>query len=250
VAPSEFYGLRVEDGSLVSPPFSGDPATPANTLGPVLGSPSVDYGSGLVYFTSRRFGSGDTVWCVRVNAAGAPFTYVWSRGDLGEFASSPVLLNGRVYVANDAGEVFSLDAAGGGGERTFTTGDGEVKGFVFPDRGSQDVYLASNTKVFRVRDENPDFFPMTKVWEWSGALNPSIVLFWREQRYVYVGGSDGQLWQLNLALAPGDLGFAKAQLLGDGKGQVGAPSLDTGVSPRFLVVGSESGVLYGVQVPF
>jgi hypothetical protein len=125
-----------------------------------------------------------------------------------------------------------------------------VKGFVFPDRDSKDIFLASNTKVFRVADENPDGSPMTKVWEWAGAANPSIVLFWREQRYVYVGGSNGTLWQLNLALIPGDGGFASSKSLGDGKGQVGAPSLDSGVSPRLLVVGSESGVLYGVQVPF
>jgi len=31
---------------------------------------------------------------------------------------------------------------------------------------------------------------------------------------------------------------------------VGAPSLDIGVTPRLLVVGSEAGVVYGVEVPF
>jgi hypothetical protein len=213
----------------------------------------VDYASGLVYFTSRRFGSGDhTVWCVRVNPAGAPepFSYVWSRGDLGEFDSSPVLLNGRVYVANNTGDIYSLNAAQGDGDRTFTTGDGPVKGFVFPDRDGKDIFFASNTKVFRVADENPDLTPMTKVWEWAGALNPSIVLFWREQRYVYVGGSNGTLWQLNLSFSPGQGGFETSLTLGDGNGQIGAPSLDGGVSPRLLVVGSEAGVVYGVAVPF
>jgi len=47
------------------------------------------------------------------------------------------------------------------------------------------------------------------------------------------------------------------QVLGDGTGQIGAPTLDIGVEPpdvtagkKFLIVGSESGVLYGVEVPF
>jgi len=251
--PSEFFGLKVDDGSLVAPSFSGDPGDPANPLGPVLGSPSVDYANGLVYFTSNRFGSGDNIWCVRVNPTGAPepFSHVWSRGDLGEFDSSPVLLNGRVYVANNTGDVYSLRADNGGGDRTSTTeGDGPVKGFVFPDRDRKDLFFASNTKVWRVADENLDGSPMTKIWEWAGGLNPSLVLFWREQRYLYVGGSSGTLWQLNLAFSPGHLSFAKPLTLGNGKGRIGAPSLDTGVSPRLLIVGSESGVLYGVEVPF
>jgi hypothetical protein len=39
-------------------------------------------------------------------------------------------------------------------------------------------------------------------------------------------------------------------MLGDGLGQIGAPSLDIGVTPQLLIVGSEPGVLYGVEVPF
>ncbi len=49
--------------------------------------------------------------------------------------------------------------------------------------------------------------------------------------------------------APGLPPSHKEVILGDGTGQVGAPSLDIGVNPRLLVVGSESGVLYGVEVP-
>jgi hypothetical protein len=43
-------------------------------------------------------------------------------------------------------------------------------------------------------------------------------------------------------------------VLGDGAGQVGAPSLDIGIDlgggKRLLVVGTETGVVYGVAVPF
>ena len=153
-----------------------------------------------------------------------------------------------VYVANDT--VYSLDAADGGNARTFPTGDGPVKGFVFPDRASNDLFFASNTKVWSVPDNCSSPCTMSPNWVWTDEPSPSLVLFWREQRYLYVGGSNGTLWQLDLAFSPGHPSFAKSVTLGDGRGQIGAPTLDIGVSPRLLVVGSESGVLYGVEVPF
>jgi hypothetical protein len=172
----------------------------------------------------------------------------WTSPSLGNFDTSPVLRNGRVYVANDT--VYSLDAASGSDGRTFPTGDGPVKGFVFPDRDSDDLYFASNTRVWSVPDTCTSPCTMTPNWVWTGEPSPSLVLFWREQRHLYVGGSNGTLWQLDLAYAPGHPSFATPLTLGDGKGQIGAPSIDIGVTPRLLVVGSESGVLDGGEVPF
>jgi hypothetical protein len=162
-----------------------------------------------------------------------------------------------VYVGTNSGVVYSLDAATGLDDRTFATGDGPVKGFVFPDRDSNDLFFATNTKVWSVPDTCSPPCTMVPNWVWTGEPNPSIVLFWRDRRYVYVGGSNGTLWQLDLNYLPGDPSFATPLILGDGKGQVGAPSLDTGVDfplvsagKKLLIVGSESGVLYGVEVPF
>ena len=36
------------------------------------------------------------------------------------------------------------------------------------------------------------------------AGSPSIVLYWPQTNYVYVGGGDGKLWQLNFTYNPGD----------------------------------------------
>ena len=241
---SELFGLNPSDGNTVIA-FDGGGA-----LGPVVGSPAVDYSTQRVYFASRQFNSGPTVWCLQASASDpalSPCTG-WTNPSLGDFDTSPVLRNGRLYVANDT--VYSLDAADGGNARTFPTGDGPVKGFVFPDRASNDLFFASNTKVWSVPDNCSSPCTLSANWVWTDEPSPSLVLFWREQRYLYVGGSNGRLWQLNLAFSPGHPSFAKSVTLGDGRGQIGAPTLDIGVSPRLLVVGSESGVLYGVEVPF
>jgi hypothetical protein len=239
---SGFFGLDPSTGSLTIT-FDG-----GGTLGPVLGSPAVDYSTQKVYFTSWQLDSGPTVWCLQVSSSAVSPCAGWASPSLDDFDTSPVVRKGRVYVANDT--VYSLDAATGGDARTFPTGDGLVKGFVFPDRDGDDLFFASNTRVWSVPDTCVSPCTMTPNWVWTDEPSPSLVLLWREQRYLYVGGSNGRLWQLNLAYSPGHPSFARSRTLGDGRGQIGAPSIDIGVTPRLLIVGSESGVLYGVEVPF
>ena len=106
--PSALVGLDLVTGA------NAGSFDAAGTLGPISGSPAVDYSSTpqRVYFTSRRRGTGDTVWAVNVNSGATPFTTAWS-SYLGEFDTSPVLRGTRVYVANNAGDVYSLDSATG-----------------------------------------------------------------------------------------------------------------------------------------
>jgi hypothetical protein len=244
--PSEFYRLGLGSGDPVLPVFTGK----ADDLGPINGTPAVDGGARRVTFASRRLGSGHTVWCLNLPEPGDP-TVAWSRGDLGEFDSSPVLSGGRVYVANTT--VYSLDAASGGGDRSFSTSDGTVRGFVFPDRRGDDLIFATGTKVWSTSD---DVSPMTKNWEWTvpGGGSPSVVLYWPGTNLVYVGGP-GKLYELNFENADADTPpTSKEVALGDGSDQIGAPSLDMAPpgAPEgqgLLVLGSESGVLYAVEVP-
>ncbi len=91
-------------------------------------------------------------------------------------------------------------------------------------------------------------------WEWTVAgLIPSVILYWPQTNYVYVGGKRREALPARLqptpTRCPPELREARSSL-GDGVGQIGAPTLDIGVNPKLLVVGSESGVLYGVEVPF
>ena len=100
---------------------------------------------------------------------------------------------------------------------------------------------------------------MSLNWHWTDVgLNPSVVLYWPETNDVYVGSGNGRMYQLDFTSAgPGTAPASTFRVLGDGLAQVGSPSLDIGVAPpdvgpgkKLLVVGSESGTLYGVEVPF
>jgi outer membrane protein assembly factor BamB len=260
---SHFVALHLADGS-VAAAFDGS-GTPSGGLGPVSGTPSINNPAGLVYFASRSFmGTGDTVWCLKIDASGA-LTYQWST-NLGDIDGSPVVQGGRLYVGNVDGDVYSIDAATGSDVRPFRTGDGPVKGFLFPNRQTQDLFFATNSGVTSATDTAAGFGP---TWTWSPAgLQPEIVLYWPGTDYIFVGAQDGRLYQLDFSAGPPsttcDLWSAPTAPtsscvyvpLGDGMGHVGAPSLDIGLAPpdvspgkALLSVGSESGVLYAVEVP-
>jgi hypothetical protein len=251
--PNQLVALAAGTGAPVGTPYDA-----GGTIGPISGSPVIDYASQRVYFTSRSFNSGPTVWCVQVDGT-TPFVPCsgWTDRSLGDVDGSPVLRGGRLYFGNASGLVYSLDAASGLGERTLVTNDGAVKGFVFPDRRNEDLIFATNTKVWSIADTGAAAMPVN--WEWTDAgLNPSVVLFWPQTSYVYVGSRNGRLYQLDFTNATSTTPPASTPVtLGDGLAQVGAPSLDIGVVPpdvspgkKLLVVGSESGTLYGVEVPF
>ncbi len=241
--PSTFLGLDVSTGATVDAWIGS---------GPMSGTPAVDYGTPQrAYFASRRLlGTGDTVWALDVGAGSPAFTLAWSR-DYGEFDTSPVLRGGRLYLGDTLGFVYSLRTSDGLDPRSFTTGDGAVRGFVFPDRRNDDILFSSSTKVWSLSDGAS----LTKNWEWSAGVALSTILFWPQTSYVYVGGANGTLYQLDFSSATSSTPpVATPLVLGDGTGQVGAPSLDIGVDlgggKRLLVVGTEAGVVYGVAVPF
>ena len=241
---SDFLGLSLTLGQIMET-FTGG-GTPFQQLGPVSGAPAVDYALQRVYFASRRRTGGHTVWALDVGASS--LTYAWSIDPGGEFDTSPVLRNGRVYVGDTAGVIYSIRAADGSDVWSMSTSDGPVKGFLFPDRRNDNLIFATTSTVWSVRDTAGGLVPQ---WTWTtSGLNPSTVLYWPQTNYVYVGGANGKLWQLDFTYPATDPSFAKSRILGDGTGQIGAPTLDIGVSPRLLIVGSESGVLYGVEVPF
>ena len=220
----------------------GFPTTPG--IGAISGMAAVDYGrapQNRVYFASRRGTRTETLWCLELGPAGPlAFSLKW-RVDVGNISGSPVLRNGRIYVGTDAGEVMSVNADDGGSIRTTgPLGDGPVKGFVFPDRASGDVYVSTTTKVWRLTDTGTGW-----TTQWGVTVpNPSIPLLWPGTTHVFVGGGDGRLYQLetptgatrSIALDYDPPAFV-----------VGAPSLDLGFN--LVHVGSVRGVFYAVQVP-
>ena len=75
---------------------------------------------------------------------------------------------------------------------------------------------------------------------------PSIVLHRPGTDLLYVGGGDGRIYEINVADT--DPQATKKSIVLEPGAQIGAPSLD---GPNNLVhVGSSTGVVYAVRVPF
>jgi hypothetical protein len=220
----------------------------ANGIGIINGMATVDYANRRVYFTSHEHPSGSvgTLWCLRLGPPGPVFTLLWQR-PLGDISSSPVLRGDRVYLGSalGGGTVYSIEAATGNPlfDRTFVHGDGPVKDFVWPDWSSLDLYFATDTLVWGISDTGaPSMPPKFPAISLAGGVTPSSVLFVPGNHYVYVGGSDGRLHEVDV-LGPG----LKSEVLGDGLALVGAPSLDWANS--LVHVGTEAGIFYAVEVP-
>jgi hypothetical protein len=224
-------------------------------IGVINAMASVDYSSKRVYFTSFEHPTGSTMtlWALQLGTSPV-FTPAWPMPRaLGSIQSSPVLMRGSVYVGSPmgvptGGTLYAVDAASGNPalDRTFYHGDGQVKDFVFPDWRNDDLYFATDNFVWALHD---DGVTITNKFgpggiSLGGTLPTSGVLFVPGSHYVYVGGSDGNLYEIDVA---GPAPSVKFITLGDGLATVGAPSLDR--VNNLVIVGTEAGVFYAVAVP-
>jgi outer membrane protein assembly factor BamB len=167
-------------------------------------------------------------------------------------------MNGSVYVGTPlggppAGTLYAVDAASGSPalDRTFHHGDGQVRGFVFPDWRNDDLYFAGDGFVWALHDDGATItnrFPLLPApggIELAPGVRPtSGVLFVPGSHYVYVGGSDGKLYEIDV-LGPSPV--VRSVVLGDGMAKIGAPSLDW--ENALVHVGTEAGIFYAVRVP-
>ena len=233
-----FYALDATSGNVVST-FT----ELAGGIGIVSGSPLVDYPNRRVYFASHDEGSGHSLWCLQITASGTTNTCAgWTHQDLGDVEVGVTRRNGRLYVGNNNGTVYARDENTGAAIWSFDTGDGPVKGFLFPDRLSDKVYFATSTKVWGLDDTG------TPAWPEVDIPGPSPVLFTPGSRYLIVGGNDGRLYQLDVAAAnPTTPPLVTSVTLGDGSAALGAPTLDT--THNLVYVGSDAGIVYAVQMP-
>jgi outer membrane protein assembly factor BamB len=233
-----FHMLNADDGS-VADSFDNQPPG----MGIVSGMATIDYRNERVYFASRDGGDGRTLWCLDIGPG--TLTERWGI-PLGDIDGSPVVRGDRVYVGNVAGEVYAVDADTGGILWTppFSTGDGQPKDFIFPDRWSDDLYFSTSNQVWGLSDVGPNAVANFPAVNLPAGARPSILLHAPGTTWLYVGGSDGRLYQIDVS------GPTLDQVtLGDGTAVIGAPTLDRGVIPNMVYVGGVEGVVYGVEVP-
>jgi hypothetical protein len=222
---------------------------PPGPIDNVLGMAVVDYVLNRVYFGTN--GSAFTLWGLDLGPPGTPdlklAPVAWNPQGLGGGGTigAPVMRNGRLYLGTDTGAaaaVFSLRVSDGT-LYGLTHGDGQVKGFVWPDRRDDKwVYFTTNGQVHGAVDDGTSLKA-----QWSlNVASPSIPLQKPGTDFLYVGDGNGNLVQIDLA-NPVPAGVRSLKL-SPRDVQIGAPSLDNVFS--MVHVGSDDGVIYAVRVPF
>ena len=113
-----------------------------------------------------------------------------------------------------------------------------MKGFVWPD-GIR-LYVSTDTTVWELRDLGG-----SSSIEWSEPVpGPSVPLLAFDTPYLYVGGGDGKLYELDRTTSPPT---SKVLPLGGTPAIVGAPSL--AVVDGLLYVGTSAGQIYALTIP-
>jgi outer membrane protein assembly factor BamB len=243
-APNELEALDKDTGAPVwsfdnSPAQLGD----GTEIGIISGGATIDYLGGRIYFASRQgtggMGSTSTLWCVDISS-GSP-QLLWAKS-VGNVDGSPILYQGVVYVGTNAGVVYAADAATGSVNWSLPLGDGPIKGFLFPQFGTTNLFAATSNNVWSISD---DGLSASLNWQVGGAdiPSPSTPLSIPGTTKVIVGSGDGHLYQLD-TLAPVPPTRVR---LGIGASGVGAPTMD--ILNLMIYVGTEEGVVYGVSFP-
>ncbi len=213
-------------------------------IGIISGAVTVVYATHRLFFASRQKtgGSANTIWCIEFGS-GSP-NLLWAK-PIGNIDGSPTLWGGVLYVGTNAGSLYGLDAADGTNKwAPLALGDGAIKGFVFPQFGSNNRFVSTNGKVWSIADSGASTavnsgWPVTS----TDVPSPSIPTFLWGSSEVFVGSGDGNLYQLDVT-APVP---TTSVTLGDGGGAVGAPTVD--LLNSMIYVGTEQGVIYGVVFP-
>jgi outer membrane protein assembly factor BamB len=210
-------------------------------IGVISGTASVDYDTRRIFFASRvkSGGSANTVWCV--DFAATPPRLVWAQS-IGDVDGSAVRHGGTVYVGTVGGEVYALDAASGTVNWSRALGDGPVKRLVFPQFGTNNALLSTNGLLWSLRD-NGGTSDVNSGWPVTAIPSPSEPLFVPGTTKILVGSTQGRVFQVD-ANEPATIDVVT---LGDGSAVVGPPTMD--VLNSMFYVGTEQGVVYGVQFP-
>lgn len=95
-----------------------------------------------------------------------------------------------------------------------------------------------------IQDDGSNLTPKWAGISLGGGVTPSPVLYVPGSNRIYVGGSDGQLYEMDVS---GASPVVNSEPLGDGTAAVGAPSYDR--DSGLIHVGTVAGIFYAIAVP-
>jgi len=240
-ANNRVVALDVGNGTTA---WNYDGSADLTSIGIVNGAGLVDYAASRLYFTSReRGGPGSgTLWCLQFTAGSASRCSGSWPLSLGDIDGSPMKRGNVLYVGTNASLVYAVDATSGAllWGAPFACNDGPVKGYIWPDFASTDIYLATTNALWKLTDNGGS---VSLAWSSAAVANPSVPLYTPGGTYLLAGSSDGRLYQFDFSAGPS----MASVLLGDGSAAVGSPALD--VVNNLFYVGTESGAVYAVTAP-
>jgi outer membrane protein assembly factor BamB len=151
-----------------------------------------------------------------------------------------------LYVGTNAGQVYAVDPDDGSPlwAAPYSTGDGPVKGFVWPNAATGRLYFSTTTRVHAIHDDGGSASPFWSAPVAIGSPSPPLLRGGR----IYVGGDSSRLYSID-ASSPTP-GAPTSVVLGDPlvPKVVGTPTLD--VVHGLVLVGTDLGVIYAVVIPF
>jgi outer membrane protein assembly factor BamB len=244
---SKFYALKVADGTTAWT-FDGVSAG-FGKIGAISGQAAVDQVGKRVFFASRAFGPSPddkTVWCVDLETGTGRWAQPFGDVDTGVSFTGTRLLVG---ANNPSPTVKSIDTvAPNEGLLIWTFSitpalEGPVKGYVAVDRVSGSLFFATANKLWALNSDK------SAKWAPTGDRtlgNASTPVYAPGDLWVYAGGGDGKLHRFSVTTGAEDTSAPFPIQLGDGTGAVGSPTYDL---PNFMYVGTDTGVVYAVQLP-
>jgi len=242
---SKFYALRTTNGTQAWV-FDGVSAG-FGRIGAISGQAAVDLVTKRVYFASRAFGAAPdnrTVWCVDLETGAG--LWAAARGDIDTGAS---LAGSTLWVGTNDPKVKKIDTvAPNEGVELWSfpipPAQGPAKGYVAVDRLSGDSFFSTASAVWALDSAgSPKWLPGGD--RLLGA--PSTPVFAPQDLFVYAGGGDGKLHRFFVVGGAEDTAAPFPIRLGDGSAAAGSPTYD--LFPGYVYVGTESGVVYAIQLP-
>ncbi|MFQ5901421.1 MAG: PQQ-binding-like beta-propeller repeat protein, partial [Thermodesulfobacteriota bacterium] len=198
----------------------------------------------VVFASYSNGGTQSSVWAVDTLTG----NLVWEAA-LGDIDAAPSISfdETTVYVGTNSGDVYALDITNGAfkwtGPGLFAVGS-PVVGVIFEDSGI--LYFSTQDGNVRAIQDNGTGTAPTLVWLTPapivGASSPLPVPGWNA---VYVGSSDGNLYELDLSTGIQSILYGPWAL----GSQVGAPVIYATPGSERIFIGTSGGKIYSVLPP-
>jgi outer membrane protein assembly factor BamB len=218
----------------------------------VAATPYVDYKNNAIWVTSNSAGGTGqpSLWKINPNASGA--TTAAATANLGNISNPPYVTvsGGTLFVGTDGGTLYAINTSNAAVRASYAAGDTTVVGYpvVLNFSSPYTVIFSGATAVHAVIfNSTTNTFTTTGAGTWSTTFadgcTPSGPAGYAGLAYVYVGCSDGAVYEINVT--NGTVTNSKSLRPGSTLGDV---ALDTTLG--LLIVGATSSRIYAIAYPF